>query len=84
MYRIEFDRRAQRDLRSLSPKIVRQIQGKIGSLAENPRPQDTARVISMPGVLRVDSGEYRILYEIDDKEQVVTIARIRHRREAYR
>ena len=29
-------------------------------------------------------GTYRVLYDIDDKAKVVTIYRIKHRREAYR
>ena len=61
MYRVELEHRARRDLRRLTPKIMRQIQGKIDGLAENPRPQDTKRVISIPGYLRVDSGAYRLL-----------------------
>ena len=33
---------------------------------------------------RLRVGPYRILYDIDDKVQVVTIYRVKHRREAYR
>ncbi|MBU2610054.1 MAG: type II toxin-antitoxin system RelE/ParE family toxin [Chloroflexi bacterium] len=29
-------------------------------------------------------GTYRVLYDIDDKMQSVTICRIKHRRDAYR
>jgi mRNA interferase RelE/StbE len=61
-----------------------QIQGKIDSLTENPRPQGCEKVETMPGYLRIKSGEYRILYEVNDKEKLVIVARIRHRREAYR
>ena len=33
---------------------------------------------------RIRIGDYRILYRIDDANHIVTIYRIRHRREAYR
>jgi mRNA interferase RelE/StbE len=33
---------------------------------------------------RVRVGDYRILYQIDDEAQTVTIVRVRHRREVYR
>lgn len=77
-------RRAERDFRNLRPKIVRQLQTKVLSLADDPRPQDRSRVLSQPGILRVDSGEYRILYSVDDTEQLVVVQRVRQRREAYR
>jgi mRNA interferase RelE/StbE len=33
---------------------------------------------------RIRVGDYRIVYEVDMKEQVITVARVRHRRDAYR
>jgi mRNA-degrading endonuclease RelE of RelBE toxin-antitoxin system len=30
------------------------------------------------------AGDYRVVYEIDDKQKVVRIMRVRHRREVYR
>lgn len=83
-YNIEFRDRAFKDLRRLPPKIARQRQEKVDRLSENPRPQDSKRVRSAPGLLRVDSGEYRVLYEVDDNQELVIIVRIRHRREASR
>ena len=84
MYRLLTARRAQKDFNRLTPRIARQVRRKTEQLAENPRPQDAKKIISLPGLLRVDSGEYRILYAVNDSEQTVLIERIRHRREAYR
>ncbi len=38
----------------------------------------------IPEAYRVRVGDYRILYEIDDAVQSVTVIAVRHRREAYR
>ena len=84
MYSIEFERQASKDLRQLTPKQMGQIQMKIDSLAQNPRPGECKKVKTIPGYLRIRCGDYRILYEADDKEKLVIINRIRHRREAYR
>jgi mRNA interferase RelE/StbE len=84
MYRVLATRRAQKDFNRLTPRIAGQVRHKIEQLAQNPRPQDVKKVISLPGLLRVDSGEYRILYAVNDSERTVVIERIRHRREAYR
>ena len=84
MYRVLATRRAQKDFNRLTPRIAGQVRRKIEQLAETPRPQDVKKVISLPGLLRVDSGEYRILYAVNESERTVVIERIRHRREAYR
>lgn len=60
------------------------MSGKVEALADNPRPQDARELKGHSGDYRVDSGEYRILYTIDDAASVVTIWRIKHRREVYR
>jgi mRNA interferase RelE/StbE len=85
VHSIEFERQARKDLRQFAPKQMRQIHiCPIDGLAQDPRPHGCEKVKTMPGYLRIRSGEYRILYEVKDKEKLVIINRIRHRREAYR
>jgi len=84
MYRVKLRRAAEREFEKLPPKIAGPVRHKMDGLAQNPRPSDCKRVKAMPGYLRIRSGEYRILYEVNDEEKLVIINRIRHRREAYR
>jgi len=84
VYSIEFERQAIKDLRRLAPRQMHQIQEKIDDLAQDPRPHGCERVKTIPGYLRIRSSEYRILYEVNDEEELVIINRVRHRREAYR
>ena len=51
---------------------------------KTPRPFGYEPVEGSAGGFRVREADHRILYEIDDEPQVVTILRVRHRREAYR
>lgn len=37
-----------------------------------------------PSTYRVDSDEYRVLFEVDEAAKTITIIRIRHRKDAYR
>ena len=72
-YKLDFDERAAGDLtdpQRYTAKVARQILVKIVQLAANPRPQDH---IQIQDGYRVDSGEHRIYYEIDDRQRVVTI-----------
>jgi mRNA interferase RelE/StbE len=83
-YRLEDTPAARRDLQALPWDILIRIEVRIQALAENPRPRGVERVQGTQGGLRLRVGAYRILYTVDDGQQVVTIARVRHRRDVYR
>ncbi|MDP3957094.1 MAG: type II toxin-antitoxin system RelE/ParE family toxin [bacterium] len=74
---------AEKDLDGFPGKIFNQIKEKILSLASNPRPQGCLKLTGEEGY-RLRSGNYRILYRIDDKKKIVFIYKIKHRRESYR
>ncbi len=83
-YRVELTPAAQRDLRSLDRPVLRRIDARIRSLAEEPRPHGVEKLAGDSEVYRVRVGDYRILYQIDDAVLVVLVVRVRHRREVYR
>jgi mRNA interferase RelE/StbE len=83
VYRIELRRSAYKDLKNIPIEYTNLIANHIDSLQENPRPHDSKKLKGDAGYsLRI--GTYRVLYDIADKTQIVTIYRIKHRREAYR
>jgi mRNA-degrading endonuclease RelE of RelBE toxin-antitoxin system len=53
-------------------------------LAENPRPLGYRKLTGSKNDWRIRIGDYRVLYEIDEKAKAVRIMRVRHRREVYR
>lgn len=61
MMKVNFTKRAADFARSLQQKPARQIAAKIAQLRINPRPQDCKKLHGSD-FLRVDSGEYRIVY----------------------
>ena len=83
MYEIELRRQAQRSLDRLPRKDFDRIIEDIKQLAETPRPKGVEK-IKNTGLWRIRQGDYRIVYSIDDSEQLITILRIGHRREIYR
>jgi len=74
---------ARRGLDRLDKKSFAQIRKKIISLASNPRPPGCLKLTAEEGY-RVRSGDYRILYRVDDRNKMVYIYRIKHRKESYR
>ena len=83
-YRLAIMPAAERDLRALPAAIVARLDARIRSLAENPRPRGVERLRTTRGGWRLRVGDYRILYTVDDAQQVVTSGRAGHRRDVYR
>ena len=83
MYRIEVRRRVQRALNKLPKPDFQAVIEAIKDLAQTPRPRGIEKVKST-GLWRIRQGDYRIIYAIDDKESLVIIVRVGHRREIYR
>ncbi|MEW6033968.1 MAG: type II toxin-antitoxin system RelE/ParE family toxin [Chloroflexota bacterium] len=83
MYGVELRRRAQRALDRLPKADFRAVIEAVKELAQTPRPRGIEKVKST-GLWRIRRGDYRIIYAIDDNQQLVTVVRIGHRREIYR
>jgi len=70
--KINFSKQAACAARDLQPKPARQIAARIAKLAVDPRPQDSKKLHGLD-CLRVDSGEYRILYWLGEEEGEVVL-----------
>lgn len=83
MYKIEVRRRAQHALDRLPENDFQAVVQTIKELAQTPRPRGVEKV-KITGLWRVRQGDYRIIYAIDDREHLVIVVRVGHRREIYR
>ena len=82
-YRVLIVPSAEKELNAL-PLVARQrLRKKIASLSNEPRPRGTKK-LEDEDLYRVRVGDYRILHRISDKERLVTILAVGHRREVYR
>jgi len=81
VYKILLLTQAQKKLDEFRGKIFQQIKDKILSFSNNPRPHGCLKLTAEEGY-RLRSGNYRIIYRINDKEKIVYIYRIKHRKEA--
>ncbi len=83
-YAINLDRRTRREIERLNPPILSRIVSAIDRLADQPRPPGCKKLAGSRGEWRLRVGDYRILYEIDDRDRRVTVYAVGHRREIYR
>jgi mRNA interferase RelE/StbE len=82
-YKITVKKSAAKELEEIPGKELRKIVRRIQSLVQNPRPHSSQK-LSARQCYRVRQGDYRIVYSIDDKDSVIDIVKIGHRREIYR
>ncbi len=82
-YSIGILRRAQKELAQLPKQEYERIKGTIENLSQDPRPQGCKKLTGREG-WRIRVGDYRVIYEIDDTQQTLTILHIGHRRDVYK
>lgn len=83
-WRVEFSRSADQQFRGLPRKEQQRIAVRIDGLVENPRPAGAIKLAGEEGVYRLRSGDYRILYTLQDNLLLILVLKIGHRREVYR
>ncbi len=83
MYRLIIENRAAKEVELLHGEMLDRVVKAIDSLKQNPRPQGIKKLFMDDG-WRIRVGDYRVLYTIDDKQKVVTVYRVKHRKEVYR
>ena len=79
MYKLELTPRAQRELDKLRGQDLESILSAIQSLGNTPRPSGV-RKLRGP-IYRVRVGDWRIIYAVFDKDQLVIIGKVARRPE---
>jgi mRNA interferase RelE/StbE len=82
-YEVRLAPAAVRQLRKLDPPGRRRGQAAIDLLAEDPRPPGARQLVGGAGEWRVRTGDFRIIYDIRDRELVVLVIKVGHRRDVY-
>ena len=73
---------AARAIKRLPPEAKRRIQAVIELLADEPRPPTAKKLTGRPE-WRARTGDYRVLYRIEDRILTVVVVDAGHRREIY-
>ncbi len=82
-YSIGILRRAQKELAQLSKQEYQRVKEAIENLSQEPRPQGCKKLTGREG-WRIRVGDYRVIYEIEDMQQALTIIHVGHRRDVYK
>jgi mRNA interferase RelE/StbE len=83
-YSVHIKRTAAKELADLDSVTGFRIAESIDRLASSPRPRGCRKLAHSLNSYRIRTGDYRVLYQVDDRLKLVTIFAIGHRREVYR
>jgi mRNA interferase RelE/StbE len=83
-YRVVIANRAKKELSTVPAPAFEEIEKKILALGQDPRPPGCKKLKGHDMTWRIRSGTYRVLYQIDDSAQVVTVIAVGHRKDVYR
>jgi mRNA interferase RelE/StbE len=84
VYRIEYERSAQKELATLSRSLQRGIVDAIGRLGDDPRPAGCRKIAGTENGYRIRVGRYRVVYGIRDEALVVVIRVAKRDERTYR
>jgi len=82
MYTVFVERYAQKQLMKLSKTEIPLIKKVISSLAINPRPIGCKK-LKGEQAWRIRVGNYRVIYEINEEQVIVTVITVGHRKDVY-
>jgi mRNA interferase RelE/StbE len=83
-YAVETRPRVRKALRQLDETARKDVLATMRALGSDPRPAGVSSLKGHRPWLRVRSGDYRVIYIVDDAARVVTVAVVGHRRDVYR
>lgn len=82
-YSLIISRQAAKEIKKLPKEMIPKIHSKIALLLEDPRPSGVVKLVAFENLWRVRVGNYRIIYSIEDKIQVVDVRQVVDRKNAY-
>lgn len=84
MYKVIVAEGAADFIRGQTKKIRRQLHNKIQNLRNNPYPSNSVKLKGEEGLYRIRSGDYRIIYTVNNKKVTILVLRIANRKEVYK
>jgi mRNA interferase RelE/StbE len=83
LYEVLLSKAARKQLDTLPTGLHRNIIKRILNLADLPRPTGYKKLKGSKNAFRIRVGDYRIIYDTEDKILRIRVVAIRHRKDVY-
>jgi mRNA interferase RelE/StbE len=82
-YALRWTKAATKELERLDRVLRGRILAAVGELATTPRPTGSKKLRGAEDLWRIRIGDWRVVYELRDRELLVLVVRVRPRGGAY-
>jgi mRNA interferase RelE/StbE len=83
-YSVQFKPSARKALLKLDKTLQWQLIEAADALADDPHPHGVEKLSGEQNLWRIRVRDWRIVYEIHDRQLIVLVLKVGHRREVYR
>lgn len=83
-YSLQISKTAEKSLKKIPKKVLSKLVQTIRYLVHDPWPLGCKKLAGEENTYRIRVGIYRVIYEIRQKELVILVLKIGHRKDAYR
>ncbi len=84
MFRIDYKKAARKELKKLDQSARERIGAAIDALGSEPHPPGSRKMVGSEALFRIRVGDYRVIYEVQNKLLTIFVIRIGHRKDIYR
>ena len=83
-FKLEWKPSLKHDLKHINKSQIPGIIKSIENLGTNPYPPQSQKLTNALMTYRLRVGDYRVIYQVDQTQKIVSVYHIRHRKDAYR
>jgi mRNA interferase RelE/StbE len=83
-YKVLISSSAEKRLKKIPKKDLSRVVNSIQALALDPYPSGCRKLSGEEHVYRIRQGQYRIIYEVKNKELIIHVLKLGHRKDIYR
>ncbi|MBC8345890.1 MAG: type II toxin-antitoxin system RelE/ParE family toxin [Candidatus Marinimicrobia bacterium] len=84
VFTLRIEKRVVKQLLKIDGVNRKRIKRKISSLSLLPRPHGVKKLSGRDAIYRIRQGNYRVIYCIDDKNQIIKILKVDDRKDVYK
>lgn len=82
-YKLEWKPSVHNDFKKINKYQISKILQKAQELSHNPYPPGFKKLKDSSESYRIRVGDYRLIYQVDKKEKIITVQMVRHRKDIY-
>ena len=83
-YKILWKKSAVKELKRVDKQFIPRIISTVESLSNNPLPVGVKKLSGTDIIYRIRIGDYRLIYSLYEKELIIEIVKVGHRKDVYK